>query len=43
MSPKLEYDIGTTVADRENAPLTAFEPMVQRVFARPPKEPPLPD
>ena len=38
-----KYDIGTIVADVENAPLTAFEPMVQRVFARPPQEPPLPD
>lgn len=38
-----KYDIGTIVADVENAPLSAFEPMVQRIFARPPKAAPLPD
>jgi len=38
-----KYDIGTIVAEIENAPLSAFEPMVQRIFARPPKTMPLPD
>ena len=38
-----KYDIGTIIAEVENAPLSAFEPMVQRVFGRPPKALPLPD
>ena len=38
-----KYDIGTIVAEIENAPLSVFEPMVQRVFARPPRPSALPD
>ena len=38
-----KYDIATIVAEVENAPLSTFEPMVQRLFARPPRTLPLPD
>jgi len=38
-----KYDIATIDAEIENAPLSTFEPMVQRIFARPPKAMPLPD
>jgi len=38
-----KYDIATIDAEIENAPLSTFEPMVRRVFARPPKAMPLPD
>ncbi len=38
-----KYDIGSIDAAAETAPLSVFEPMVHRVFGRPPREMPLPD
>lgn len=38
-----KYDIGSIDAAAETAPLSVFEPMVHRIFARPPREARLPD
>ncbi len=38
-----KYDIASIDAGIENAPLSAFEPMVHRVFGRPPQAPPIPE
>jgi len=35
-----KYDIATIAAEVENMPLRAFEPMVRRIFARPPNRGP---
>jgi predicted HD phosphohydrolase len=37
-----KYDATSIDPNTENAPLGVFAPLVQRVFARPPKAPPLP-
>ncbi|MEQ8697430.1 MAG: hypothetical protein RLT05_12815 [Bauldia litoralis] len=37
-----KYDIASIDAAIENAPLSVFEPMVHRIFARPPEAPPIP-
>ena len=36
------YDQNAADADYDTLPLAAFEPLVQRIFARPPKQSPLP-
>jgi len=38
-----KYDIATIVDGVQNAPLSDFEPMVHRIFARPPRDIPQPD
>jgi predicted HD phosphohydrolase len=38
-----KYDVASIDAALDTAALTVFEPMVQRVFARPPREAPVPD
>jgi predicted HD phosphohydrolase len=37
-----KYDVTSIDPNYQNAPLEVFVPLVQRVFARPPKAPPLP-